>query len=315
MGRQMETIIKRQQEYERMKHMPLSVILNKRKGIEIEDDFLADRVIPEIRKAYDKKRTENNVKKCVFVLAIVCASLFLLMMFVLFVCVTVNWRGDMSAEDAALQEAYEASPIRQAERAIESGDYGEAEKMLAETLEENPDSIFLYITYANLYLAEGRNDDAVEMLADTIYNRFHVQNVFTPENQLYTKLREIPERSLRTSQEIYRSCLDDCDAYIGKYEKMNSLIEQESYYSALLSCDELKSEGAYDSYLIEPYYQCYCGLKAYDECAEYLIGLYGKQQGGTDFRYPSDGEIRLFLEKIKAMVSSEMAKRIGELEL
>lgn len=310
MDRQMETIIKRQQEYQRMKRLPLSVILDRQSCNGISDGYLVEAVIPEIKKTYNRRRRERNSGKCAFILTMIVASSLVLLMAVMLACIFFYLQTDILGGDKEIDKTYEDFPAQKAEQAIASGDYSEAERILDAELASNPDAVFFYIVYADLYMAQGRNDEAAEILIDIIYSRFHVQNVFSAENKLYQKLKEIPLGSLGASEAAYQRCLADCEEYIGKYQEMCGLMEQGSYYLALAICDELKAEGAYDSYLLEAYCQCYYGLKAYDMCAEYLIGLYGKQQGITDLRYPSDETINAYLQEVKGKVSDEMEAKI-----
>lgn len=307
MGKEIENIIMRQQEYEKLKRMSVADVVDKRMEAGITDDFLLPAVISEIGAAYNRYNRRRQARSIrirriwqigIGILAAACE----LYVFSSMVQICVNSFTTIQEEtgvDTEVDEAYENSPIRRAERAIESGDYDVAERILKDALSANPNGLFFYITYADLYMAQVRYDDAVNILADGIYNHMHVQNMLSDESPIYIKLKEIPADSLKNSRQAYEKCLADCDAYIGKHQEIERLLEEESFYSALKICNELKSEGAYDNYLCRYYYKCYCGLKAHDECREYLLGLYGKKQGVTDLRYPSDEELDSYLEKLK----------------
>ena len=86
MDKQMETIIKRQQEYERLERLPLSVILNRQRNIGVTDDYLAGVAVPEIRKMHHRKRLERNFRIGAFILTILCVVFLVMIMGLMLVC-------------------------------------------------------------------------------------------------------------------------------------------------------------------------------------------------------------------------------------
>ncbi len=302
MKKEMKMIIRRQQEYEAVKRASLSEIWDIQEKHVLQDPVLKNEVLVKLGISYRKKQRKKTFRILGYILWGICAA-FLLWIIVLMLAGLLFGKEERSTLDQEMEAYYEDSPVRQAETAMDSGDYDKAEEILKEALVKYPQGYFLYITYAELYVQMGRNDDAVRMLTDVLKNDFGVQNITKNQNQLYLALKEIPQDSLTDSLDLYQNCLKTCDAYIEKYESMNRLLEEENYYAALLICDELKAEGAYDTYLCGYYFKCYTGLKAYEQCAEYLKGLSGKQGEITDLRYPSDEEIRHYLEKIEEKIS------------
>lgn len=302
MKEEMKMIIRRQQEYETVKQASLSEIWDIQEKHVFQDPVLKNEVLVKLGISYRKSQRKKTFRILGYILWGICAT-FLLWIIVLMLAGLLFGKEERSALEQDMEAYYESSPVRQAETAMDSGDYDKAEEILKEALEKYPKGYFLYITYAHLYVQTGRDDDAAKMLADVLINDFGVQNITNSQNQLYLALKEIPQDSLTDSLELYQNCLKTCDAYIEKYKSMNCLLEEENYYATLLICDELKAEGAYDYYLCGYYFKCYTGLKAYDQCAEYLKWLSRKQEETTDLRYPCDEEIRDYLEKIEDKVS------------
>lgn len=295
MDQQIRNIIDKQQNHELLKYTDYSKICHLKESNEIHDLFYWE----ELRKV--KRKILLN--KILHFIRIACFCLYTAFFIYIGVLIKTD-QNETSALDQQMIEAYKETPRAQAERAIAEGDYDAAKQILDDTLAEHPD-YWLYDTYAELYVAMGENDNAVSILTDTIYNRFHVENMVSTENSLYKVLKEIPSESLTTSATERQKCLADCDTYIEKYNDVNELIEQESYYSALQICDELKADGAYDNYLYWYYYKCYVGLKAYDECEGYLKDLYGKQTSVTDFRYPDDSSIEQLLDELEKLTGGK----------
>lgn len=93
MDKEMETIIKRQQEYERLGRMPLSVILDKRRNIGITDGYVAGMVLPELRKMSHRKRMESRYRICILILTILCMVFLMVVMGVILVSVYLSLGG------------------------------------------------------------------------------------------------------------------------------------------------------------------------------------------------------------------------------
>lgn len=296
MDRQITDIIKKQQEYEKLKHTNYPAIRRMQKEPVARNSFCLQKCLPKITKSHRK----YLIKKILYITRITLFCIYT----AYFICYGLAiklYQIDSAVYALRSEKEYQKDPISMAEHAIENGDYEKAKQILDDAIAKTPYAIPLYHTYAEMYIAAGKYDEAVSVLTDTIYNRLHVQNMSSSPFYFgfYELLTSIPEESLTTSAEEYQKCLADCDTYIKQYESIDSLIEQEHYYSALTICDNLKSQGASDSSLHYRYYQCYIGLKAYDECENYLNSLLGKKTSIADPEYPKDDTIQYYLDKLE----------------
>lgn len=293
MDRQITDIIKKQQEYEKLKLTDYPAIRRMQKEPVARNSFCLQKCLPKITKSHRK----YLIKKILYITRITLFCMYT----AYFICYGLAiklYQIDSAVYTLRSEKEYQKNPIPMAEHAIENEDYEKAKQILDDAIAKNPDGIFLYYTYTEMYIAAGEYDEAVSVITDTIYNRLHVQNM-VPSSFFYKLLKSIPEESLTTSAEEYQKCLADCNTYVKQYESTDSLIEQEHYYSALTICDNLKSQGASDASLYYRYYQCYIGLKAYDECENYLNSLLGKQTSITDLEHPDDDTIKSLLDKLE----------------
>lgn len=293
MDRQITDIIKKQQEYEKLKHTNYPAIRRMQKEPVARNSFCLQKCLPEIAKSHRK----YLIKKILYIIRITLFCMYTAYFICYGLAIKMN-QIDSAVYTLRSEKEYQKTPIPMAEHAIENGDYEKAKQILDDAIAKNPDGIFFYYTYAEMYIAAGEYDEAVSVLTDTIYNRLHVQNMFS-SSFFYKLLKTIPKESLTTLAEEYQKCLADCNAYVKQYESIDSLIEQEHYYSALTICDNLKSQGASDESLYYRYYQCYIGLKAYDECKNYLDSLMGKKTSITDLMHPDDDTIQYYLDKLE----------------
>lgn len=307
MNQRLENIIKRQQEYECFRHFDPAA--NPDKNRRLQDPFLTDIVLPKLNSAMLKHRRGKIIKIAAMALSGLC----------------IAWTAAAAFTDAPDAEAenrlenppahiVRESPAGQARSAINAGDYEKAKKILDDAAAECPHPYYYHDAYAALYSAMDDYDTAVWYLAEFINGYLHAQNMTSAVSPFYRALREIEPESLQAAESLYASCLSQCDAYIARYEKMHALIEQEDYYLALKICDGLKADGAYDLYLADFYYECLTHLKAYDECAQYLLGLYGKKTDLYDNRYPEDAEILHCLEQLKGQVSPDVKSKIEQIK-
>lgn len=293
MDRQITDIIKKQQEYEKLKHTNYPAIRRMQKEPMARNSFCLQKCLPKITKSHRK----YLIKKILYITRITLFCMYTAYFICCGLAIKMN-QIDSTVYALRSEKEYQKNPIPMAEHAIENGDYEKAKRILDDAIVQNPDGIFLYYTYAEMYIAAGQYDEAVSVLTDTIYNRLHIQNM-VPSSPFYKFLKTIPEESLTTSAEEYQKCLTDCDTYVKQYENIDHLLEQERYYSALPICDDLKSKGASDASLYYRYYQCYIGLKAYDECENYLNSLMGKKTSVTDLMHPDDDTIQSLLNKLE----------------
>lgn len=293
MNKQITAIIKKQQEHENLKHTDYPTLLRMQNKPMAQNSSYSQIFLSETAKSHRKYFFQKVLHIVRITLICIYTALFIF-------CALIREINQITsaANSLRLDKEYQKTPIPIAKRAFENGDYEKAKQILDDAIAQNPDGIFLYYTYAEMYINAEQYDEAVSVLTDTIYNRLHVQNM-TSVSFFYKILKSVPEESLTTSAKEYQKCLAECNTYVEQYDNMNQLIEQEHYYSALSICNNLNSEGASDNALYYYYYQCYIGLKAYDECENYLNSLLGKQTSIADLEHPNDDTIRSLLDKLK----------------
>lgn len=304
MDKQLETILQKQQIHARIKHTRPAGLSHVCRDAQDASPF-AEHIVLEIRKAARRNRQPGyyEISRTV--------RRFLhhpLSAFTVYFPSEADAPEDTNPDPASgetepdsIDAACLNPPALQAELAIEAGKFKKAKRILDKAMAEEP-NFWLNIPYAALYDAMGESDKAVSLLTDTIYGHFGIQNMLDPlasGNLLYEALKAIPKKSLTTTAERLRRCLSDCDRYFGKYETLSRLIEQKLFPQALALCEELKAEGTCDNYLYHEFYECYVGLKAFDECDAYLRGLLGKKTDILDHRYPDDGAIDFLLGKLE----------------
>ena len=309
MDKQLEVILKKQQMHARIKHTPPAMLPQVCRGVHAQDvSPFAEQIVLNIEKAAQRNRASRFFKAGRTASRFLHHSVSAFMERFPFGAAApedTNYDGpfspDEGMEPAPLDLACWDSPAIQAEQAIEAGKFKKAKRILDNAMAEKPD-LWLSIPYAELYVAMGENDKAVSFLVDAIYDHFGVQNMLdmlAPGYLLYEALEEIPEERLMSTAKRRQRCLADCEKYMEKYETITCLIEQERFDQALALCEELKAAGTYDNYLYSEFYDCYVGLKKYDECKAYLRSLYGKKTDVLDYRYPDDDAIKLLLDRLE----------------
>lgn len=295
MDEHLKEIILQQQEYEYSKNVsPLCLPHNF-----FHSKMMNCCVLPSI-KAAQKKLRQTKHRKTISLTAAVLT--FVLPLYALFFIAFL-----MMCSPSKTASLSDTSPIVQMREALKAGDFQRAEQILDDALEKYPDSYHLKAAYAEIDIAKGNYDNAVITLNDIIMNYYGVQNVSSAEyNTFYKNLKGISPDSLTTTRSIYQNCISECEKYLAMHESVDKYLEQENYYPALQLLNELKAAGAYDSFIYYKYAECYNGLGLYDECTEYLLSLYGKSTGISDYMYPSDSAIIYQLDKIRDKVSAEL---------
>lgn len=207
--------------------------------------------------------------------------------------------------------------VLRAESAMKENDYDLAEEILDSEKEKNTNTFAGSLTYSEVYNAQGRYDDAAEVVLNFIDNYYPTVNMH-PNAPLYQQLKNITGTLSPDVQTRYDQCITECEESGEVYDSIYALIKADRFQAALELCNTRKKDGAFDSALFEYYVDCYKGLEKYEEFADYMIGIlenYPPDDSRKQLEVPLKSWVISCMEEIYPQLSPETQKKIDDLQI